>query len=350
LDVDELRREADRLLRPAIAYDVGVWATLDPASLLSTSCVMVGHEPDSAEDRVVFESEWLYEDVNRFSELALRGDAASLAQVTGGDLESSRRYRELLGPIGVVDELRAAFVSDGACWGGVVLLRFHGRESFSEDEVARVAQIGPVMAEALRLAILGRAARSPASGGDGPGVIVLAADGTPATSTPAAQRRVAEAANPADIPNALLALDAATRAAAGGQTNDLVRSRIPAADGGWLILHGSLTDDREQVAIVIERAHPPELADIIVSTYGFTAREREVVSLVLQGHSNKRIALTLAISAYTVQDHLKAAFAKAKVTSRGELAAMLTDRHYEPAISAGEHPSPYGWFLSERAS
>ena len=105
------------------------------------------------------------------------------------------------------------------------------------------------------------------------------------------------------IHNRVLALDAATRAAAGGQTDDLVRSRIPAADGGWLILHGSLTDDREQVAIVIERARAPELADIIVSTYGFTAREREVVSLVLQGHSNKRIALTLNRSVKTVEKH-----------------------------------------------
>lgn len=154
------------------------------------------------------------------------------------------------------------------------------------------------MAEALRLALLEGAARSPRPEADGPGVIVLDLDGTPAFATPAARRRLGEVADSAAIPDALLALEAATRAAADGRATDLVRSRIRAADGGWFVLHGSVTDDGEQVAIVIERARAAELADIIVSTCGFTAREQEVVSLVLRGHSNKQIALMLAISGY----------------------------------------------------
>jgi len=206
------------------------------------------------------------------------------------------------------------------------------------------------MAEALRLALLEGAARSPTPEADGPGVIVLDLDGTPAFATPAARRRLGEVADSAAIPDALLALEGATRAAADGRATDLVRSRIRAADGGWLVLHGSVTDDGEQVAIVIERARAAELADIVVSTYGFTAREQEVVSLVLRGHSNKQIALMLAISGYTVQDHLKAAFAKAGVASRGELAALLQDHYYEPAIAAGDPPGPYGWYLGKRAS
>lgn len=115
------------------------------------------------------------------------------------------------------------------------------------------------MAEALRLALLEGAARSPRPEADGPGVIVLDLDGTPAFATPAARRRLGEVADSAAIPDALLALEAATRAAADGRATDLVRSRIRAADGGWLVLHGSVTDDGEQVAIVIERARAAEL-------------------------------------------------------------------------------------------
>lgn len=36
LEVDVLRRRADAILREAIPYTVGAWATVDPASLLFT--------------------------------------------------------------------------------------------------------------------------------------------------------------------------------------------------------------------------------------------------------------------------------------------------------------------------
>jgi len=52
-------------------------------------------------------------------------------------------------------------------------------------------------------------------------------------------------------------------------------------------------------------------------------REKEVLELVLQGKSNKQIALSLAISVRTVEFHLKNVFAKFQVTSRIELILKL---------------------------
>jgi DNA-binding CsgD family transcriptional regulator len=52
-------------------------------------------------------------------------------------------------------------------------------------------------------------------------------------------------------------------------------------------------------------------------------REKEVVELVLQGKSNKQIALALDISVRTVEFHLKNVYAKFQVSSRIELVLKL---------------------------
>ena len=60
-------------------------------------------------------------------------------------------------------------------------------------------------------------------------------------------------------------------------------------------------------------------------------REKEVLQLVLQGKSNKQIALALDISVRTVEFHLKNIYAKFQVNSRIELILKLG------------HTAPVGW-------
>ena len=55
-----------------------------------------------------------------------------------------------------------------------------------------------------------------------------------------------------------------------------------------------------------------------------TGAQARVVALVLRGYSTKQIAGQLAISQYTIQEHLRAVFDKLGVRSRQELAAALT--------------------------
>jgi DNA-binding CsgD family transcriptional regulator len=50
-------------------------------------------------------------------------------------------------------------------------------------------------------------------------------------------------------------------------------------------------------------------------------REREIVRLVAQGHSNKIIAAVLSISSWTVSTHMRRIFAKLGVGSRAAMVA-----------------------------
>jgi DNA-binding NarL/FixJ family response regulator len=58
--------------------------------------------------------------------------------------------------------------------------------------------------------------------------------------------------------------------------------------------------------------------------YGLTPREREIVSLVVAGSSNKEIARACAVSEQTVKHHLTRIFDKVGASSRVELAMLAT--------------------------
>lgn len=88
-----------------------------------------------------------------------------------------------------------------------------------------------------------------------------------------------------------------------------------------------------QTAVVIESAKASEVAPMVAGAYGLTGREVEVARLVARGLSTAQIAATLFVSSHTVRDHLKAIFAKAGVSSRGELTSKLYADHYHPALN-----------------
>ena len=118
---------------------------------------------------------------------------------------------------------------------------------------------------------------------------------------------------------------------------------------------GSSCGDRrrsDRVAVLLEAAGPAELASAIADTYGFTERERMVTELVAHGLSTSEIADRLHLSAYTVQDHLKAIFDKSATGSRGELVAQALlrplrtsypfgrrRRRSEHVVARGQHAS-----------
>jgi DNA-binding CsgD family transcriptional regulator len=118
-----------------------------------------------------------------------------------------------------------------------------------------------------------------------------------------------------------------SRRGLGTATAAPARLRVRAASGQWLLLDGALcrdaTTDPGLVAVVVRPASPGDVLSLVALRYGLSPREQTVVRLVMQGWSTRQIGATLRISPLTVQDHLKAIFAKTDVSSRRELAFRL---------------------------
>jgi DNA-binding CsgD family transcriptional regulator len=339
LSLADFCAEADRLLRGAVPWDVASWATVDPSTLLATGCVVFGLPVDPARERQLFDLEHTGEDVNRFVDVA-RADppAAALHAATAGRPALSRRYRELLAPVGLRDELRVALVDEQTCWGSLYAYRRDG--VFTAREVDLLGAVAGELAAGLRLCLLRAAAEQPGDG-DEPGLLVLDAAGQVTTTTAAARRWLDLLGGPGQVPPVIRSVAAALRRAGPHPA----RARVQGADGRWLVVHAArVTGDGDAVALVVEPARPLEVAEVLAAAYGFTRRERDVVGLLLRGEPNRLIARALAISEYTVKEHLKAVFAKAGVGSRAELAARLLAEQYLPRSAAGLPPGPYGWF------
>ena len=73
-----------------------------------------------------------------------------------------------------------------------------------------------------------------------------------------------------------------------------------------------------------------------------TRSRRAVVQQVLAGAGTQQIARALQLSPYTVQDHLKAVFAKVGVSSRQELSSRIFFDHYAGRL--GQDLDASGWF------
>ena len=326
LDSVELRVNVLHELAAVVPMEGAFFPTADPATLLYTSAVRVDM-PNGVTPQFL-DNEFRQMDVNKFRSLAAAPTpVATLDAATAGDRSSSARWREIMDPIGLGDELRIVFRAGSSTWGFACLHRARTGPSFSDDDLALVEAIAPHVGEALRRSVMAeRAVRDAAA--DGPGVVMLAPDLTVVASTAAGERWLDELAateqpRPRGLPVAVLAVVQALDDLA--RTDRAPRLAVRAASGRWLVLHAShmTSGDRSQLAVVIEPASRAELEPIVATGYQLTAREADILALVLRGLPTKAIAASLRISAHTVNDHIKAIFAKTGVASRGELMATV---------------------------
>lgn len=103
----------------------------------------------------------------------------------------SDRYRDIFAPLGLQDELRAVLRVRGVCWGYLCLHREVASARFSAAEARFVQQIAPHIAEGIRMGLL-RQDCDLESPTDGPGLVLLAADGAVAGMNQAAERWLEE--------------------------------------------------------------------------------------------------------------------------------------------------------------
>ena len=316
LDVTELQRQVLAALRGVMTIDAAFFATADPETLLFTGAH--SEDPLVAMTPLFLDNELSGHDVNTFPELVRApGHVRSLDTATRSAWGESPRYRDIMRPVGLGDELRAALVVGGYCWGYLCLHREDGAFGFTAAEADVVRRIAPHIAHALRQAVL---LHLPVPGTERrPGVVLLDERMELVASTPEADALlplIGYSSTQLPLPVSVYSV-AATLA-----TTDRPPSlRVRAVDGGWLNLHASRLGS--QVAVVVQAAEPQSTLGLLLAAYGLTARELDVARHVLRGDSTKTVSAALHISAHTVQDHLKSVFDKVGVRSRRDLVGRL---------------------------
>lgn len=344
LDLVAFWRAATDALAHAVPFHLTpCFYTLDPASLLVTSHY---HDGLPAIPREWLALEYYGEDFNKLADVArsARG-VATLHEATGGDVGRSARYRQTMRPFGADQEALVALrTRSGEAWGILALYRKTGRPHFDADELALLRDLAEPLAEGARRGLLIGEAVEPERP-DAPGLVILREDWSVESLTPGVEHWLERLPDGdwgarGGLPSAVLAvagraLRVAEHADAPGE---VAFARVLARDGRWVVLHGAslVTDGTRRVAIIIEPAHPARIAPLLMAAYGLTERERDVTRLVLQGYATTEIADWLAVTAQTVQQHLKSVFEKAGVRSRRELVGKVFFAHYEPRVRDNE--------------
>ncbi len=344
LDSRTLRVELLKRLETVIPFDYIYFSTTDPSTQLFTSAVLLDDTPTWILS-LFLENEFLQDDYNKFNYmLRNRQLVGILSEQTQHDLSRSQRYRDILVPMALGDEMRAIFVTDEACWGTLCLHRERAESEYTPAEADFLARLTPHIADGLRKALLldnAPVTKTP----DGPGVLVLAEDLSVVAMTSAAEYWLMELAEidsrdkhalPVAVRGVVAGLRAIERGLAVADFTPKVRLRT--LSGYWLVLYASRlrsSGGQEQITVIFEPAQPTEIAPLIMQAYHLTKREGEVTQCVLRGWSTNEIAATLHISSNTVQDHLKAIFEKVDVRSRRELAARIFTQQYQSHFLAG---------------
>lgn len=339
-------------LKPIIPFAGACCTNIDPYRLLSTGAV-VEHNIESIHQQLLA-YEYGHEDINHYDELVYSDQpVVTLHHMTEGQPEQSSRYRDILEPAGFGDELRAALLYKGKCWGYLTLFRKKDQLLFSEQECRVLSEITPVIARHLRqfsliLPFVNEIKlRSP-------GIMMFSEQLELLSSNSDSQHwldllRQHEGMTESVLPRPILAVASMALADYNhaekkpyedqdrlSAKNAPIQVCVPVRQHDYVHitaygLYGKTTGI--QLMIAIQSASPLDIVPWMMEAYDLSVREQQIVDQVIEGLSTHKIANILHISPYTVQDHLKSIFSKTKTTSRRELIARLLSR----TASAKDH-------------
>lgn len=319
-----------------VPFAAACCTTVDPYTLLSTgSLTEQGVEGIHSK---LFEYEYLHEDFNKYDQLAhMAVPIATLSEATEGQLERSARYRGVLQPAGFGDELRAALISEGNCWGYLTLFRSVNNAWFQEEKCSTIASIAPLIASVLRTYTLSLPAEDMQGFQEENGIMVLSDQLVPLSFNSAAKYwlrmlRDSEHLTSEVLPRPVSAVCSQALAEWNNAGEEPSKAKIclRVENGNYLSIIASRLEGPSgltQLAVSFVPAKSSDILPLLADAYTLSEREKEIAELIPRGLSTKELAQALHISAYTVQDHLKSIFAKTGVTSRRELIWQLFSRY-----------------------
>ena len=182
-----LQTEVVRAIHALLPVDAVFLASADPETLLFTG--ILAEEPLIGVADQFLANELSQNDVNKFQSLAASAQhVVTLDSVTHGDRAGSARYRDIIAPLGLGDELRAALVTPSG--GYLCLHRAESPYGFTQAEVRLIGRLATSLGNGFRLSLA-----APVTGAVtaiAPGVVVLHPDHTLAAITGEAERLLAD--------------------------------------------------------------------------------------------------------------------------------------------------------------
>jgi DNA-binding NarL/FixJ family response regulator len=108
--------------------------------------------------------------------------------------------------------------------------------------------------------------------------------------------------------------------------------------GGSQVLPKQLTDSL--FSQIVDSSLADRSAELLHRAIRMTRREREIITLVADGLTNKEIAQKLILSPYTVKSHIHNILEKLSLRTRVQIASFVHEPH--PIPSSSRHPRNSG--------
>ncbi|MGN4127017.1 helix-turn-helix transcriptional regulator [Lysinibacillus sphaericus] len=326
------RQSMIEVLQQHVDFDAYCCTLTDCHTLFSVGAV-TEHSVDAIHHKIM-SLEYDSTDINNYEYLVQSGQLIGrLSDATNNHLSQSLRFIEVLQPNGFSDEIRAALMFQGQCYGFLTLFKKANNTQplFQDVELAQVTMLISVMGEALKayhhLIIEERILYE-----DGEkGIIIFDKELSVISINAKASKMLSilrknERLTQCQIPKPIQAICAKLLA---DKLNTNTSLLVPIKDTGYIAIRASFvmtSSNEQQLAIFLNEASSKEMLAFLITAYNLTSREKEVVFEVIKGIPTKEIAYNLAISNYTVQDHLKLIFQKVNVSNRNELVWKIFSR------------------------
>lgn len=325
---EELAEEVLEVLARALPFDAATVAPFDPTTGLITGSVKRDVPADSYARFAHFE--YVAPDAHAFSRLARRRRPIGvLVDDLGGDPARAERYRDFYLPdLAIGHELRIAARERSLLWAGVSLLRAAGSRGFDDDEAALADRLVAPLVRGFRGGGIRTVHAAPATR-VAPLVLVVDAHNTVTAATGDRSGWFAQLDPTRTRPLPIPVVSAVVRARR--RRGEPTEITVPTTGYGWVSVSAAAlqatgaAEAAGDVVVTLRHADPSASSALVIAALDLTRREAQIVDRVLLGRSTAEIATALHLSPYTVQDHLKAVFAKAGVRSRRQLVALLRD-------------------------
>jgi DNA-binding CsgD family transcriptional regulator len=331
VDALSLRLAVLEEIRRVASFDAFAWLLTDPETEVGSA--PLADVPCLPELPSLIRLKYLTP-LNRWTRL--EAPVALLHATTGGHLERSLVWREMLARFGVTDVASLVFRCRYGCWGFLDLWRSSGGHSFSEEEAGFLAAVAKPVTEALRRCQAKTfSLATPAKIRVGPVVLVLSPDLDVQAQTLETNEYlrllVPPGADRQPIPAGAYNVAAQLLSVEAGIDDHQPTARVHLSAGVWLTLRAArigttLPAAEQDIAVAIEATSPGERMTLFGRASGLSARELELFGHLVAGSDTHGIAQQMFLSENTVQDHLKSIFTKTGSSNRRTLLARTVGR------------------------